>query len=102
MPVVPGDAEAPRAVELGVLDAQGRRTPGPGPHILTLLAQPAALRARTREPQGGQVEAGDVAVGEGDRHALVPDDVDVRRLESFVALSHAGAMRMRREWALTT
>jgi hypothetical protein len=99
VPVVPGDDQAPGPMEVRALDPQRHRAPRPRPGGLASVAQGAAGGARTGQAQRHQVERRYVPVEEGDRHALVPGDVD--RL-GFVPLIHTCSLPRGRDVCVTS
>ena len=92
VPVVPGDVEAPRAVETSVGDPQRGGAPRTRPRVLATISQAPTGRTRTAEAQRRQVEDRDEAVAPGEGHAVVAADVDLRRL---VASRHGPRMPSR-------
>src|SRR4051794_29410346 len=91
--VVPGELEAPRAVQFGLLHTKRYRAVRTGPALLAPLTGVAARRTWASLTQAHQVELSDVAVVVGHRHPHLLGDVDRLRLVTFV---HAAVLQVRR------
>jgi len=81
MPVVPGDADPPRADELRVDDPQRLRRGGRRSDAQIAIAPRAALRARALLAQLLETELACRAVGPGQRDAMVTLDIDRDRCQ---------------------